>query len=91
MKRFLLRILSLLAGLLIAQGFLNTANCAVISAGLALDCDYPLVGGVKDDIILMNLDDIAYSTIGVRAEAGGTATVQSVGFPRPGTGGTGFQ
>lgn len=55
MLRFLKQIISLLVA---PFGFLNTASCAVITAGLSLDCDFPLVGGVKDDIILMNLDDI---------------------------------
>ncbi len=59
MKRFLLKLIGLL---LVSQGFINTATCAVISAGLSLDCDFPLIGGVKDDIILMNLDDIASVT-----------------------------
>ena len=59
MKRFLLKLVGLL---LVSQGVINTANCAVISAGLALDCDFPLIGGVKDDITLVNLDDIASVT-----------------------------
>jgi hypothetical protein len=32
-------------------------NCGRISANILLNCDYPIVGGVNDRLILMNKDD----------------------------------
>jgi len=40
---------------------------------------------------ILNLDDIAYSSIGVRAKAAGSCVVQAIGVPRPGNGGAGLQ
>lgn len=36
--------------------------CGSISAGILIDCDNPIIGGVKDRLILMNLSDISSVT-----------------------------
>jgi hypothetical protein len=37
-------------------------NCGKISASILLNCDYPLIGGVEDRLILINKDDIVSIT-----------------------------
>jgi len=44
--------------ILVAQGYINCSQCGAISAGLAIDCDYPAMGGVYEDLILFNYDDM---------------------------------
>lgn len=66
MKKIMDKIVAFLSGMLlftlIAQGFINRADCAELTAGLALDCDYPIVGGARDNIWLMSLSAIASVT-----------------------------
>ena len=62
MKKFLLKIALVAFNILIANGFINQADCAVITGGLTLDCTYPALGGAKDDIYLINLAEIASVT-----------------------------
>jgi hypothetical protein len=58
MLRFFERIYGFIWFALFSQGYINNATCANIAAGLTLDCDYPLVGGVKDDLYLMNYAEL---------------------------------
>lgn len=39
--------------------FLLMAACAGLTEDVDIDCDYPLIGGVNDRLILINFDDIA--------------------------------
>jgi len=34
-------------------------NCGKITKGISIDCDNPIVGGVKDRLILINQDDLS--------------------------------
>jgi hypothetical protein len=54
MLRYFGRIYGFIWFTLFSQGYINNATCAEIAAGITLDCDYPLVGGVKDDLYLFN-------------------------------------
>jgi len=44
--------------ILIAQGYIHCSQCGKISAGLAPDCDFPIMGGTTEDLILINYEDI---------------------------------
>jgi hypothetical protein len=48
----------LMFNILIAQGYIHCSQCGKISAGLAPDCDFPLMGGTTEDLILVNYEDI---------------------------------
>lgn len=57
-KLFLSKIAILVLNILVAQGFINCSQCGSISAGLEPDCDFPLMGGTTEDLVLMNYLDI---------------------------------
>lgn len=52
------KIAILILNILIAQGYINCLQCGDISAGLEPNCDFPLMGGVYEDLVLMNYGDI---------------------------------
>lgn len=49
----------LIFNILIAQGYIHCSHCGKISAGLAPVCDFPLMGGTIEDLILFNYEDLA--------------------------------
>lgn len=57
-KLFLSKIAILILNILVAQGYINCTQCGEISAGLEPDCDFPAMGGVYEDLVLMNYDNI---------------------------------
>lgn len=48
--------------ILVAQGYIHCSQCGKISAGLAPDCDYPLMGGTTEDLVLFNYEDLGSVT-----------------------------
>ena len=57
-KSFLSKIATLMLIILVAQGYINCTQCGAISAGLEPDCDFPLMGGAYETLVLMNFADI---------------------------------
>ena len=57
-KLFLSKIAILMLNILVAQGYIHCSQCGEISAGLAPDCDFPLMGGTTEDLVLINYGDI---------------------------------